>query len=33
MRKKSFRPDVDAPAWKGGYSPYDIIKEAPSPSW
>ncbi len=27
MRKKSFRPDVDAPAWKGGYSPYDIIKE------
>ena len=22
-----FRPDVDAPEWKGGYSPYDIIKE------
>ena len=27
MSKKPFRPDVDAPTWKGGYSPYDIIKE------
>jgi hypothetical protein len=27
MSKKAFRPDVDAPKWKGGYSPYDIIKE------
>jgi len=27
MKKKAFRPDVDAPEWKGGYSPYDIIKE------
>jgi hypothetical protein len=25
MRK--FRPDVDAPQWKGGQRPYDIIKE------
>jgi hypothetical protein len=24
---KRFRPDVDAPEYKGGYSPYDIIKE------
>ncbi|MDE3007907.1 MAG: hypothetical protein KGJ10_06045 [Acidobacteriota bacterium] len=24
---KSFRPDVDAPEWRGGYTPYDIIKE------
>lgn len=24
---KRFRPDVDAPEWKGGYSPYDILKE------
>jgi len=24
---KAFRPDVDAPAYKGGYTPYDIIKE------
>jgi hypothetical protein len=24
---KRFRPDVDAAPWKGGYSPYDIIKE------
>jgi hypothetical protein len=24
---KAFRPDVDAPEWKGGHSPYDIIKE------
>ncbi len=27
MRSKSFRPDVDAPEWKGGHSPYDIVKE------
>ena len=27
MTKKAFRPDVDAPKWKGGHSPYDIIKE------
>ena len=27
MSKKAFRPDVDAPEWKGGHSPYDIIKE------
>jgi hypothetical protein len=27
MVKKAFRPDVDAPEYKGGYSPYDIIKE------
>jgi hypothetical protein len=27
MSKKSFRPDVDAPEWKGGHTPYDIIKE------
>jgi hypothetical protein len=25
--KKAFRPDVDAPEWKGGHTPYDIIKE------
>jgi hypothetical protein len=24
---KAFRPDVDAPEWKGGHSPYDIVKE------
>ncbi len=24
---KAFRPDVDAPEWRGGHSPYDIIKE------
>lgn len=24
---KRFRPDVDAPEWKGGHSPYDIVKE------
>ncbi|HEV7958968.1 MAG TPA: hypothetical protein VGP11_05865 [Acidimicrobiales bacterium] len=24
---KGFRPDVDAPAWKGGHTPYDIVKE------
>jgi hypothetical protein len=27
MSKKAFRPDVDAPEWKGGHSPYDILKE------
>ena len=27
MSSKKFRPDVDAPVYKGGYSPYDIIKE------
>jgi hypothetical protein len=27
VTKKAFRPDVDAPEWKGGHSPYDIIKE------
>src|ERR1700691_4743539 len=27
MTKKAFRPDVDAPEWKGGHSPYDIVKE------
>jgi len=27
MSKKAFRPDVDAPEWKGGHAPYDIIKE------
>lgn len=27
MTKKAFNPDVDAPEWKGGYHPYDIIKE------
>ena len=27
MSKKAFRPDVDAPEWRGRYSPYDIIKE------
>ena len=27
MTKKAFRPDVDAPEWRGGHSPYDIIKE------
>jgi hypothetical protein len=27
MTKKAFRPDVDAPEWKGAYVPYDIIKE------
>ncbi len=27
MSAKAFRPDVDAPEWKGGHSPYDIIKE------
>ena len=24
---KNFRPDVDAPEWRGGHTPYDIIKE------
>jgi hypothetical protein len=24
---KKFRPDVDAAEWKGGHSPYDIVKE------
>jgi hypothetical protein len=27
MSSKKFRPDVDAPEWKGRYSPYDIVKE------
>ena len=27
MTKKAFRPDVAAPEWKGGHTPYDIIKE------
>lgn len=27
MSKKPFRPDVDAPVYRGGYSPYDILKE------
>jgi len=27
MSKKAFRPDVDAPTWRGGHGPYDIIKE------
>jgi len=27
MTKKTFRPDVDAPEWKGGHGPYDIVKE------
>ena len=27
MSNKKFRPDVDAPVYKGSYSPYDIIKE------
>ena len=27
MTAKAFRPDVDAPEWKGGHTPYDIIKE------
>jgi hypothetical protein len=26
-KDKAFRPDVDAPEWKGGHSPYDILKE------
>jgi hypothetical protein len=27
VTSKAFRPDVDAPEWKGGHSPYDIVKE------
>jgi hypothetical protein len=27
MSPKAFRPDVDAPEWRGGHTPYDIIKE------
>ena len=27
MKARSFRPDVDAPEWTGGHSPYDIVKE------
>jgi hypothetical protein len=27
MSRKGFRPDVDAPEWKGGHTPYDILKE------
>jgi hypothetical protein len=27
MTKKAFRPDVDAPEYKGAYVPYDILKE------
>ena len=27
MSSTTFRPDVDAPEWKGGHSPYDILKE------
>lgn len=27
MSTKAFRPDVDAPEWTGGHTPYDIIKE------
>jgi hypothetical protein len=27
VRKKTYRPDVDVPEWKGRYVPYDIIKE------
>ena len=27
MTKKAFRPDVDAPEYRGAYVPYDIIKE------
>ena len=27
MTTKPFRPDVDAPEYKGAYAPYDIIKE------
>ena len=27
MTTKKFRPDVDAPEWKGGHTPYDILKE------
>ena len=27
MKNNKYRPDVDAPEWKGAYVPYDIIKE------
>lgn len=27
MSTRGFRPDVDAPEWKGGQRPYDILKE------
>ena len=27
MTTRRFRPDVDAPEWKGGHTPYDIVKE------
>ena len=27
MKSTKFRPDVDAPEWKGGHTPYDIVKE------
>src|ERR1700688_3678960 len=27
MRTQHYRPDVDVTPWKGGYSPYDIVKE------
>ena len=27
MKSNKFRPDVDAPEWKGGHTPYDIVKE------
>jgi hypothetical protein len=27
VTKKAFRPDVDAPKWTGGHTPYDIVKE------
>jgi hypothetical protein len=27
MRTKRYRPDADVAPWKGGYSPYDIVKE------
>jgi len=28
MKTKKFRRDVDVATWKGGHSPYDIVKEA-----
>jgi len=27
VKKRSFNPDVDVRPWKGGHSPYDILKE------
>ena len=27
MKTRAYRPDVDAPTWRGGYYPYDILKE------